>query len=116
MRLRSQLEEKLQLLSQANRQLKRKIFDLYTVFEISRNFNAVLDYDMLVDTFDFHVSGPGGRHARRHLRNATPSRSNLSWQNQGIRPAPEANPSVIGSSTLSRCTIPSKLKFAGGDR
>ncbi len=55
--LRRQLEEKLQLLSDANRQLKRKIFDLYTVFEISRNFNAVLDYHMLVDTFIFTCLG-----------------------------------------------------------
>ena len=38
-------------LTEDNRQLKRKIFDLYTIFEISRNFNAVLDYNTLLDTF-----------------------------------------------------------------
>ncbi len=38
-------------LTQANRQLKRKIFDLYTVFEISRNFSSVLDYQTLLDSF-----------------------------------------------------------------
>lgn len=38
-------------LTSANRQLKRKIFDLYTIFEISRNFNAVLDYNTLLDSF-----------------------------------------------------------------
>lgn len=38
-------------LTQKNRELKRKIFDLYTIIEISRNFNAVLDYETLLDTF-----------------------------------------------------------------
>ena len=49
-----QLEEFTELitaLTGTNRQLKRKIFDLYTVFEISRNFNSVLDYETLLDTF-----------------------------------------------------------------
>jgi C4-dicarboxylate-specific signal transduction histidine kinase len=44
-------------LSETNRQLKRKIFDLYTVFEISRNFNSVLDYQTLLDTFIFTCLG-----------------------------------------------------------
>jgi len=45
------LEPSLDRLSKANRQLKRKIFDLYTIFEISRNFNSVLDYQTLLDSF-----------------------------------------------------------------
>jgi signal transduction histidine kinase len=44
-------ETKIASLTESNRQLKRKIFDLYTIFEISRNFNSVLDYQMLLDTF-----------------------------------------------------------------
>lgn len=43
--------EKIAALTGTNRQLKRKIFDLYTIFEISRNFNSVLDYETLLDTF-----------------------------------------------------------------
>ncbi|MBD3403721.1 GAF domain-containing protein [candidate division GN15 bacterium] len=58
--LKDQLEEKLVELTQTNRQLKRKIFDLYTIFEISRNFNAVLDYEMLLDTFIFTCLGQIG--------------------------------------------------------
>jgi len=58
--LKRQLEEKLLLLSQTNRQLKRKIFDLYTIFEISRNFNAVLDYKTLLDSFIFTCLGQVG--------------------------------------------------------
>jgi PAS domain S-box-containing protein len=38
-------------LTEANRQLKRRIFDLYTIFELSRNFNAVLSYETLLDSF-----------------------------------------------------------------
>ncbi len=52
--LRSRLAElshKIETLTETNRQLKRKIFDLYTIFEISRDFNAVLEYQTLLDTF-----------------------------------------------------------------
>jgi signal transduction histidine kinase len=49
--LGSAIDTKITELTESNRQLKRKIFDLYTIFEISRNFNAVLDYEVLVDTF-----------------------------------------------------------------
>jgi signal transduction histidine kinase len=36
-------------LSESNRRLRRKIFDLYTVFEISRHLSSMLDTDTLVD-------------------------------------------------------------------
>ena len=49
--LKRELQEKITSLTEANRQLKRKIFDLYTIFEISRNFNAVQEYQQLLDTF-----------------------------------------------------------------
>ena len=49
--LQQELESKISWLTESNRQLKRKIFDLYTIFEISRNFNAVLDFQTLLDTF-----------------------------------------------------------------
>ncbi len=58
--LKKELEEKLGLLTEANRQLKRKIFDLYTIFEISRNFNSVLKYQNLLDTFIFTCLGQIG--------------------------------------------------------
>lgn len=49
--LGSAIDIKINELTESNRQLKRKIFDLYTIFEISRNFNSVLDYQTLVDSF-----------------------------------------------------------------
>ncbi len=49
--LGSSIDVKINELTESNRQLKRKIFDLYTIFEISRNFNSVLNYQTLVDSF-----------------------------------------------------------------
>jgi PAS domain S-box-containing protein len=45
------VEERTVELSESNRRLKRRIFDLYTIFELSRNFNAVLNYETLLDSF-----------------------------------------------------------------
>jgi signal transduction histidine kinase len=45
--LKSAMESKFNRLSEANRRLKRKIFDLYTIFELSRGLNSVLDLDAL---------------------------------------------------------------------
>ena len=49
----TELEKKIRALTELNRVHKRKIFDLYTIFEISRNFNTLLDYQQLLDTFIF---------------------------------------------------------------
>lgn len=45
------VEERTVELTETNRKLKRRIFDLYTIFEHSRNFNAVLNYETLLDAF-----------------------------------------------------------------
>ncbi|PKK84164.1 MAG: hypothetical protein CVT49_05035 [candidate division Zixibacteria bacterium HGW-Zixibacteria-1] len=45
------VEERTVELTESNRLLKRRIFDLYTIFELSRNFNAVLNYETLLDSF-----------------------------------------------------------------
>ena len=42
------IEDKINRLSQANKRLKQKIFDLYTIFELSRKLNSVLDLDDLL--------------------------------------------------------------------
>lgn len=58
--LEQELDKKVLELTETNRQLKRKIFDLYTVFEISRNFNSVLNYQSLLDSFIFTCLGQVG--------------------------------------------------------
>jgi len=45
---KSAVEEKINRLGQANKRLKQKIFDLYTIFELSRKLNSVLDLDDLL--------------------------------------------------------------------
>ncbi|MEW5795110.1 MAG: ATP-binding protein [Candidatus Zixiibacteriota bacterium] len=68
-------EARLEELSRTNRQLKRKIFDLYTIFEISRNFNAVLDYKTLLESFIFTCLGQvGALRAALFLKESADSR------------------------------------------
>jgi len=45
---KSAIESKINRLTQANRRLKQKIFDLYTIFELSRKLNSVLDLEVLL--------------------------------------------------------------------
>lgn len=42
-------ESRISELTEANRRLKRKLFDLYTLFEISRNLSGLLEVDRLLD-------------------------------------------------------------------
>ena len=58
--LGSAIDVRISELTESNRQLKRKIFDLYTIFEISRNFNSVLNYQTLVDSFLLTALGQVG--------------------------------------------------------
>ncbi len=58
--LQAQVDRKIVELTDANRRLKRKIFDLYTIFELSRNFNAVLNYETLLDSFVLTSMGQMG--------------------------------------------------------
>jgi len=44
-----ELQTKLDRLSEVNRLLKRKIFDFYTIFEISRQLNSTLDLNELLE-------------------------------------------------------------------
>jgi signal transduction histidine kinase len=47
--LKNTVENKVNELTESNRRLKRKIFDLYTVFEISRKLNSTLDLEALLE-------------------------------------------------------------------
>ena len=58
--LRAEVNQKLVELTASNRHLKRKLFDLYTIFELSRNFNAVLNYETLLDSFVLTSMGQMG--------------------------------------------------------
>ncbi len=47
-------------LTDANKSLRRKIFDLYTIFEISRHLNSMLDVNSLLDAILFTCIGQMG--------------------------------------------------------
>lgn len=47
-------------LSDINKNLRRKIFDLYTIFEISRHLNSMLDVDSLLNAILFTCIGQMG--------------------------------------------------------
>ncbi|UCE67699.1 MAG: GAF domain-containing protein [Candidatus Zixiibacteriota bacterium] len=47
-------------LTDANKNLRRKIFDLYTIFEISRHLNSMLDVQSLLDAILFTCIGQMG--------------------------------------------------------
>jgi signal transduction histidine kinase len=58
--LEEQLSQHISELTSANKRLKRKIFDLYTIFEISRHLNSVLDTTSLLDGIILTVIGQMG--------------------------------------------------------
>lgn len=98
---RAHLEEKLSQLSLSNRQLKRKLFDLYTVFEISRNFNAVLDYKMLLDTFIFTCLGQvGALKGAMFLKDDTEAKGFQMVKAKGSGGMPEKSAAFMESSRL----------------
>jgi len=47
--LKSTFENKINELTESNRRLKRRIFDLYTIFDISRKLNSSLDPNALLE-------------------------------------------------------------------
>ncbi len=58
--LRRAVEAKITQLTEANRAHRRKIFDLYTIFEISRHLNAMLETESLLDSILLTAIGQMG--------------------------------------------------------
>ncbi|MCI0595761.1 MAG: ATP-binding protein [candidate division Zixibacteria bacterium] len=58
--LRQAVEAKITQLTEANRAHRRKIFDLYTIFEISRHLNAMLETECLLDSILLTAIGQMG--------------------------------------------------------
>ena len=47
--LRAAIESRINELTELNRRLKKKIFDLHAIFELSRKLNSFLDMDTLLE-------------------------------------------------------------------
>jgi len=58
--LRQDYDSKIEELMRTNKRLKRKIFDLYTIFEISRHLNTVLNTNDLLDAMILTIIGQMG--------------------------------------------------------
>ncbi|MBU1318020.1 MAG: hypothetical protein KKG33_12940 [candidate division Zixibacteria bacterium] len=58
--LQLKFDAKIDELTRTNKRLKRKIFDLYTIFEISRHLNTVLKTDDLLDAIILTIIGQMG--------------------------------------------------------
>lgn len=96
-------QRQLDELSAANRQMKRKIFDLYTIFEISRNFSAVLDYKSLLDSFIFTCLGQlGVLRGAIFLRDRTSVHDFRLAEAKGSDPMPGAEAAFEDDSRLVR--------------
>jgi signal transduction histidine kinase len=54
------IDDNIGILSITNKNLRRKIFDLYTIFEISRHLSSMLDIDSLLDAILFTCIGQMG--------------------------------------------------------
>jgi signal transduction histidine kinase len=59
-KLEEEISHHITELTSANKRLKRKIFDLYTIFEISRHLNTVLDTESLLDGIILTIIGQMG--------------------------------------------------------
>lgn len=59
-KLEEEISKHISELTSANKRLKRKIFDLYTIFEISRHLNSVLDTKSLLDGIILTIIGQMG--------------------------------------------------------
>jgi signal transduction histidine kinase len=59
-KLEEEISKHISELTGANKRLKRKIFDLYTIFEISRHLNSVLDTESLLDGIILTIIGQMG--------------------------------------------------------
>lgn len=97
------IEARLDELSRANRLLKRKIFDLYTIFEISRNFSAVLDYKSLLDSFIFTCLGQVGvLRGALFLKDGMDAREFRLAKAKGSVPLPGPNDAFLDDTRLIR--------------
>jgi len=88
-------------LTEANRRLKRKLFDLYTLFEISRNLGRLLDIEHLLDNLLLTAIGQMGIGGALVLVDRRQDDTYLGiWRSKGVSPARGFMPRLEKSGTL----------------
>lgn len=76
--LKNVIENKVNQLTESNRRLKRKIFDLYTVFEVSRKLGSTLDIDALLEAMLLSLIAQVGLNGAAILIQRDPHKEELS--------------------------------------
>lgn len=85
--------EQITELTDVNRTLKRKLFDLYTLFEISRNLSGLLDIDRLLDNLLLTAIGQMGIGAACVVVDRKEDDTYLGlWRAKGVTIAPGFSP------------------------
>ena len=80
-------ESRISELTEANRRLKRKLFDLYTLFEISRNLSGLLEIDRLLDHLLLTAIGQLGIGSATVIIDREATDPDLAtWRSKGVVP------------------------------
>lgn len=82
--LQKSLEKKLEKIHTNNLQLKRKIFDLYTIFEISKNLSSLLEIETLLEATLFTCQNQLGAQGAGLILKLNPDDENLQVKSQNI--------------------------------
>ena len=82
--LQKSLEKKLEKIHTNNLQLKRKIFDLYTIFEISKNLSSLLEIETLLEATLFTCQNQLGAQGAGLILKLNPDDANLQVKSQNI--------------------------------
>jgi signal transduction histidine kinase len=87
------LETRISELTEANRRLKRKLFDLYTLFEISRNLSGLLETERLLDNLLLTAIGQMGIGAAAVIVDRDEDDRYLKlWRAKGVSPPKQFAP------------------------
>ena len=88
-RLEAAIESTIKELTEANCRLKQKIFDLHTIFEISRQLNSVLELEKLLDSILSVCVDQAGSSSAAIVVAAVGQEEELSlWRTQGMNHSP----------------------------
>jgi signal transduction histidine kinase len=94
-------DAKIDELTKTNKRLKRKIFDLYTIFEISRHLNTVLNIDDLLDAIILTIIGQMGINgAAIFVRSQAGSDRYSLARHRGISPGGDSEVSISHEGPL----------------
>jgi len=106
-KLEEEISHHITELTSANKRLKRKIFDLYTIFEISRHLNTVLDTESLLDGIILTIIGQMGVAGCAIFTVDNLDQGLILAKSKGLTLDPEKEYYISAESTLLKATADS---------